>query len=63
MKELLEWQQTSWQEAEAVLSWMTDRVGQRIDAGILAPVVGLNLLGFHTSASCEGHLNGGCPYP
>lgn len=63
MKELVDWQQASWQEAETILAGVTDQMGQRIDAGILAPVVGLNLLGFRTSASCEGHLNWGCPYP
>jgi hypothetical protein len=63
VKELVDWQQTSWQEAEAILARVTDQMGQRIDAGILAPVVGLNLLGFRTSASCEGHLSWGCPYP
>lgn len=63
MKELVDWQSANWQEAEAILARVTDQMGQRIDAGILAPVVGLNLLGFHTSASCEGHLSWGCPYP
>lgn len=53
----------SWQEAEAILSRVMDQMGQRIDEGILAPVVGLNLLGLYTSASCEGHLSWGCPYP
>lgn len=60
---MVDWQSASWQEAEALLSRVTDQMGQRIDAGILALVVGLNLLGFRTSASCEGHLSWGCPYP
>lgn len=62
-KEVVDWRRANWQEAEAILSRVTDQMGQRIDAGILAPVVGLNLLGFHTNASCEGHLSWGCPYP
>ncbi|HLZ60150.1 MAG TPA: hypothetical protein VKR06_24635 [Ktedonosporobacter sp.] len=62
-KQMVNWEQGSWEHAEAILSQVQDQMGHRIDAGILAPVVGLNLLGFHTTASCEGHLNWGCPYP
>ena len=59
----MNWEQVTWDEAEVMLSQVQDNMGQRIDGGILAPVVGLNLLGYHTTASCEGHLNWGCPYP
>lgn len=33
-----------------------DKLGQKIDSGILDLVVSLNCLGFNTDSSCEGHL-------
>ncbi|MDQ2902785.1 MAG: hypothetical protein M3Y81_04435 [Chloroflexota bacterium] len=42
---------------------ITDRLGCSIDEGILEIVVALNLLGFPTCQSCEGHLDDGLPYP
>ena len=41
----------------------TDKLGATIDDGIFDTVVALNLLGFHTFQSCEGHLDHGYPYP
>lgn len=58
----LEWPAT-WHEADIFAQKLVDRVGCPIDKGILETVVVLNLLGLHTSQSCEGHLDGGRPYP
>ena len=41
----------------------TDKLGATVDDGIFDTVVTLNLLGFHTFQSCEGHLDHGYPYP
>ncbi len=46
----------SWEEAEALVRRITDGLGCSIDEGILEIVVALNLLGFPTCQSCEGHL-------
>lgn len=40
-----------------------DGLGYPIDEGIKHVVVSFNLCGLKTSASCEGHLNWGLPYP
>lgn len=58
----LEWP-ASWEEARAFARRITDRLGNPIDEGILETVVALNMLGFRTCQSCEGHLDGGRPYP
>lgn len=58
----LTWPST-WDEAEAFARRLTDGMGYPIDEGILHTVVTLNLLGLCTSQSCEGHLDGGLPYP
>lgn len=42
---------------------VVDRLGKPIDEGIFETVVALNLLGIHTSASCEGHSNWGIYAP
>jgi len=52
-----------YQEMQERVSTFTDKLGTPIDPGIFETVVALNLLGFHTSQSCEGHLDHGCPYP
>ncbi len=39
-------------------SHKTDGLGKEIEPGIIEQVTYLNLLGFHTSASCEGHIDG-----
>lgn len=41
----------------------TDSLGQPIDLGIVKTVAILNLLGFNTSQSCEGHKSWGNCYP
>jgi len=45
------------------LQTITDRLGKPIDKGIIELVAVLNLLGFKTSGSCEGHLDHGCASP
>jgi hypothetical protein len=40
-----------------------DGMGKRIDIGIMGVVLYLNLHGVSTTASCEGHLDWGQPYP
>src|SRR5258708_6661208 len=40
-----------------------DRLGTPLDPGIFETVVMLNLQGFPTLQSCEGHLDHGCFYP
>lgn len=45
------------------VSTFTDKLGTSVDSGIFETVVALNLLGFQTLQSCEGHLDHGCSYP
>ena len=52
-----------WIETSENLSHVTDRLGKHIDKGIFDTVVALNILGFDTDMSCEGHLDHGLPYP
>jgi len=42
---------------------LVDRLGYPIDNGIKRVVAVLRLVGFHTTASCEGHICSGLPYP
>lgn len=44
-----------WQEMVAQMDKITDRLGRPIDEGIKETVIVLNLLGFPTTMSCEGH--------
>lgn len=56
-------QQSTWNEiATNVASW-TDALGMHIDPIIQDTIIILNILGFKTSASCEGHLDWGNAYP
>ena len=55
---LAEWESMSQQ----VNSW-TEEHGKSVDENIKETVIALNLLGFKTLASCEGHLDSGYPYP
>jgi hypothetical protein len=50
-------------EAKNQLLQTTDSLGKPIDTGIFETVVILNLLGFNTSQSCEGHDSWGNSYP
>jgi metal-dependent amidase/aminoacylase/carboxypeptidase family protein len=46
-----------WQEIAARVDKITDRLGNPVDEGIKETVIVLNLLGFPTIMSCEGHLD------
>ncbi len=52
-----------WTETSEKFSRVTDRLGKHIDKGIFDTVVALNILGFDTEQSCEGHLDHGLAYP
>ncbi len=52
-----------WTETSEKFSHVTDKLGEPIDKGIFDTVVALNILGFVTRQSCEGHLDHGLPYP
>jgi hypothetical protein len=52
-----------WEEKAAAIERTIDGRGMRIDAGIKEGVIALNLLGVHTTASCEGHINWGTGGP
>ncbi|MCB1118060.1 MAG: hypothetical protein KDK50_05735 [Chlamydiia bacterium] len=53
----------SWNElAKEVETW-GDALGNPLDNGIKDCVIALNLIGFQTSQSCEGHADWGSPYP
>lgn len=59
----VDWSQLTWEEAIVTVKTMVDRLGKRVDEGIIETVAVLNLLGFRTSQSCEGHLHRACPHP
>src|SRR5690242_14200340 len=46
-----------WQVVSEKMRQTTDGLGKGIDPGIFETVVGLNVLGIPTVASCEGHLD------
>lgn len=52
-----------WQRLAERFAATTDDLGQPLDPKILDAVVALNVLGFETTASCEGHTEGSyAPY-
>ncbi len=53
----------TWTEAIIYFSRATDKLGKKIDKGILETVVAMNVLGITTDMSCEGHIGWGVPYP
>src|SRR6266496_3065265 len=55
--------QAAWEEKRKEIDQITDALGLGIDAGIKETVVAFNMLGFNTSASCEGHLGHGLSTP
>lgn len=57
------WNTATWDEGREAVQQFTDRLGCSVDEGIMETVVALNLLGLHTSQSCQGHLDHGHPYP
>ncbi|GHO50876.1 hypothetical protein [Ktedonospora formicarum] len=54
---------SKWSEMITRFEHVTDKLGKGIDDGILTTVVALNVLGIHTTGSCEGHIEWGLPYP
>lgn len=42
---------------------LTDEVDEPVDANIKHAVIAMRYAGFRTTASCEGHLDHGFPYP
>lgn len=50
-------------DIRARIGEFTDKLGREMDPGIIEAVVTLNLAGFTTVQSCEGHLDHGTPYP
>ncbi len=55
--------QQAWQKMEAEVASWTDALGMPIDEGIKKTIIALNLLGFPTRQSCEGHINTGGVHP
>jgi len=53
----------AWESMIDEINSCTDALGLPIDQRIKETVIVINLLGFKTSQSCEGHLNWGCPFP
>ena len=49
--------QEEWKKREAEIQETTDGLGLPLDKGIVEGVVALNLFGFPTSQSCEGHFD------
>lgn len=52
-----------WHKMEGQVNSWVDGQGKPIDSGVKKIVIVLNLLGFITEQSCEGHLDWGRPYP
>lgn len=55
--------QALWGKTEEKVDQFRDALKMPIDKGIRETVIVLNVLGFTTSMSCEGHLDRGLPYP
>jgi len=53
----------AWDDLCKHFDHVVDGIGAHIDSGIIEAVVGLNALGVHTEASCEGHLDHGDAHP
>jgi hypothetical protein len=53
----------TWNETRERFTRVTDKLGKKIDPGILETVVAFNMLGITTLQSCEGHIGWGSPYP
>lgn len=52
-----------WEQLAADVDTWGDGLGYPLDEGIKETVIVLNLLGFETAQSCEGHQNWGQPFP
>lgn len=51
------------EEAYNQVDRLADRLGMPVDDGIKSTVVALWVHGLQTTGSCEGHLDGGYPFP
>lgn len=52
-----------WQEKREGVEEIVDKIGEPIDEGVKESVTAMNVNGFETSASCEGHLDHGESFP
>src|ERR1035437_6045436 len=52
-----------WAQYSAEVDHLVDSLGKEIDPNIKDTVTALRALGFHTNASCEGHLDRGLKAP
>jgi hypothetical protein len=59
----LESKQRRWEDTVKSVESITDGIRKLVDERIKESVVVLKVLGFGTTASCEGHLGWGHPYP
>lgn len=55
--------QAAWHAMAAQVDTWVDGLGKGIDSEIKDTVIVLNLLGFKTDGSCEGHIDKGVPAP
>ncbi|MCI0564993.1 MAG: hypothetical protein MN733_41530 [Nitrososphaera sp.] len=55
--------EAAWERKRHVVNHLADRLGHPVDEGIKETVVALLVYRFPTTASCEGHLDWGLPYP
>jgi hypothetical protein len=55
--------QKTWNDMAAQVDTWVDGLGMGIDPEIKNTVIVLNLLGFKTDASCQGHIDRGVPAP
>ncbi len=53
----------AWEDMEKKVASWGDALGMGIDPKIKKAVIVLNLLGFETQQSCQGHMDWGLPYP
>jgi hypothetical protein len=60
---MAEEKQKRWEHKLDEVRHITDGLGKPIDSGIRETVAILQLIGLHTTASCEGHLDWGLPVP
>jgi hypothetical protein len=49
--------EANWTRMEGYINQVGDRLGMGIDQGIKQTIIGLNVLGINTTASCEGHID------
>lgn len=52
-----------WERVFDRVARTADGLGRRIDLGVMGLVLALNASGVRTTASCEGHMDHGHPFP